>query len=735
MSIEKHTERRAWAFQALDELQNFVQDSDFEGSLEEEDAGIERKRIELRDGKYRVVFLGAFNVGKSTMINALLGDEYLPTVLEECTTKITHVLRGDTMRAVVRLHTPCLVQEVDGLRNLLEAFGIGAAVSCNEQNDEIALDYAECNPRALLNTLRALVTMNASEDFPQLESLRRRFDELVVYLPNETIAEDIALVDSPGAHTISDTNKRIAQEIIPNCHLVICLLDSQSAGNEQNRAFIESIIKHKHRKVFFVLNKSDQLNPHEIDPMGRRGPAKDLMRSLDGIVQNPEIFFVSSLYALIATHLQEQHVSLEDVDKNAKVKIPFQVHQGFMETDDPAKAAAGYLMERSNFGPLRDRLMNYLYTENREGAIVESICTFIDATAYRYARPLETKLELTRNVPRLDDLRRQREQLSLTLQRYKAQGQRVTDEFDAMSNGGNLDGSQFPGYQGLVENYVSKAAIEEEILKPLRAWLDAGDNLKTAKREDFQPLTKELESKIDAFISALQVKIDRYVEEVEGRSRARASQIVADTSTILGRGSVEASRASLVAVDAGMGKSYAAFGFVGLLLGAAAGAGLGYASLQSPPIVELISTNLPSFPQTVEAFTAVGAAKGAVLGLILGLIARTFGSNEARKAKLNQRIGDRVEQVLQKATKEQILQALDSRRGTFRLALQGAFDKAFSGLNNQINAILAEEAKIKKEQEEIIARLEPKIEALHGLGDTAREYVSEGLATKSAEVA
>lgn len=735
MSIEQHAERRNWAFEALNSLQHFTDDPDFEGMVDHELAGIEGKRTELRDGKYRVVFLGAFNVGKSTMINALLGDEYLPTVLEECTTKITHVMRGERMRAALRLHTPCSDEEVEGLRDLLAAFGIGAEVACSDGHDELALEYEECNPRALLNTLRALVTMNATDDFPQLDSLRHKFDELIVQLPNDNIAEDIALVDSPGAHTISDTSTRITQDIIPNCHLVICLLDSQNAGNEQNREFIEGVVKHKHRKVFFVLNKSDQLSPHEIDPMGRRGPAKDLIRSLQGIVQNPEIFFISSLYALVATHLEAEHVGLEEVDKNAKIRIPYQVRRAIDESENPSQDAAQYLMERSNFNALQDRLVDYLYTENREGAIVESICSFIDATAYRYARPLETKLELTRNVPRLDDLRRHREQLSLTLQRYKAQGQRVLDEFDTMSNGGNLGGTDFPGYKTIVENHMTKDAIEGAILKPLRDWLNAGENMKNAKKEDFQPLTKELESKIDAYITSLQQKVNAEVEEVEGRARARAAQIVPDAANVTGRGSIDATRASIVAVDAGMGSSYALFGFIGLVLGAGAGAGLGYAALQSPPIVDMVTTSLPEVPVTLQTFLAAGAVAGAVLGLILGLIARTFGSDEARKAKLNQRIGERVEAVLQKATKEQLTQALDNRRGTFRLALQGVFDKANAGLNEQISKILAEEEAIKKEQEAIIARLEPKINSLHELGDKAREIVSVGLSKKDAEVA
>jgi hypothetical protein len=259
--------------------------------------------------------------------------------------------------------------------------------------------------------------------------------------------------------------------------------------------------------------------------------------------------------------------------------------------------------------------------------------------------------------------------------------------------------------------------------------------MKNAKKQEFQPLTKELEARIDAYIASLQVKVNGEVDEVEGRTRARATQIVPDAATVMGRGSIEATRASLVSVDARMGSSYAGFGFVGMILGAAAGAGLGYAGLQSPQIVDLVTQNLPTVPQTVEAFAAGGGAAGAAVGLILGLLARTVGSTEAQKNKINQRISERVEAVMQKATKEQVLQALDSRRGTFRLSLQGVFDKATGALSEQISKILAEEEAIKKEQEAVIARLEPKISMLHELGDKAREIVSAGLSRRDAEVA
>ena len=255
MSIEKHAENRAWAFQALDELEDFLQDPDFQGDPDEERVQIERKRTELREGKYRVVFIGAFNVGKSTLINALLGDRYLPTVLEECTMKITHILRGESMRALLRLSTLPAEGELEALCTLLTSCGIDADVSLDELNRHITISFPNASAKEMVKTLGTLVTLSAEEDFPHLRGLRAKFEEVLVYVPTENLAEDVCFVDSPGVHSILETHEKIVDEIIPRSHLVVCLIDSQSAGNTQNRDFIQRLVNESRRKVFFVINK------------------------------------------------------------------------------------------------------------------------------------------------------------------------------------------------------------------------------------------------------------------------------------------------------------------------------------------------------------------------------------------------------------------------------------------------------------------------------------------------
>jgi hypothetical protein len=215
-----------------------LEDGDFEGGVPEERTLIERKRKELQEGKYRVVFLGAFNVGKSALINAFLGDEYLPTILEECTTKIAHISKADKMTAVLNLHHKATAEDITGLRQLIENAGIEATVFEPEGRAEINIEFGSTSAHDLLRVLRPLTTMNADEEFPQLRALRDKFDEVFITVPNEFLPDDVSLVDSPGVHSISEPNTRVANEIIPHSHVVVCLIDSQSAGNEQNRDFV-----------------------------------------------------------------------------------------------------------------------------------------------------------------------------------------------------------------------------------------------------------------------------------------------------------------------------------------------------------------------------------------------------------------------------------------------------------------------------------------------------------------
>ena len=742
MNETKHAEQRAWAFEALDQLEAFLDDPDYEGQEEPERAEVQRTRKQLKEGKYRVVFLGVFNVGKSTLINAFMGDEYLPTVLEECTTKVTRIVRDDEqMKVVLKLAFPSAANEVEALQHIVDTCDLAATVEADPEEDGVVIAYSGRSARAVVATLAALVAASAEERFPQLTTLRRKLEEIVLHIPAPLLEEDIAFIDSPGVYSISESSETIIENVIPNSHLVVCLIDSQSAGNEQNRAFIEKILRHQHRKIFFVINKADQLNDDEIDPSGHRGPARDLIRCLAGVVDQPELFFVSSLYAFVANQLMLGRLTLEDLDHLNKIKIPFSRQRELLTAKEPEKAIAEHLRERSNIPVLRERLLDYLYNENREGAILELTCRFIDGRAWEYARPVDAKLQIAREMPRLEELKNKREHLTAELEDHGQRAQTMVEAFTQMADGaaasgGDLDDETYEGYQAVLEKCFAAEAVEERVRKPLHDWIDNDENFRKAKKAAYEPLTLEVESTLDAFLAEVATTLNDMALDAEHRTLEKATGALADQEVPHSE-PVIGSRGSVGVVRAGLGASWFWFPVVGAALFAGIGTALGvYLGHTTGPVADLFAS-LSAWLADVTRLHPLGAVATAdgALGACLGLILRVATAHGLLKERLKASVDEKVKRLLLRgvpgegdektpAAREQLSESLDARRHAFLQNLKDALDEAAAHLKTEIAAVQQEEEKLRREQQETIARLEPKLKALTELGDAARAIVN-----------
>ncbi len=740
MDVQKHVENRTWAFGALDDLRAFLGDADFEGEVAAEQPVIEARRKELKEGKYRVVFLGAFNVGKSALINAFLGDAYLPTILEECTTKLTHVVKGDETQTLLRLSEEYTHIERDSLAKLMDTCGVAVKIKEGDTRRELILAYTTGAAHDVVTSLQALVTVFSEEDFPQIKSLREKLDEIVVSLPSNLLQDDIALLDTPGVHSISETKEKITESVIPNCHLVVYMVDSQNAGNVQNREFIETVYRERNRKVFFVINKADQLNPDEIDLTARRGPARDLVRSIADIVQTPELFFISSLYALVGAQLRQGRLALDDIDKNHKIKVPFSVQRELLKADNPEQSFGDYLVEESNFNALKSRLLDYLYTENREGAIVTSVCRFIDDRAYTFSRPMETKLAIARDHPRMAELKRERDQINRELGQNRERAQEVQEEYTVSTDGSGVEDAPHPGYSAFLDARLAESAISERVLRPLGEWLDKSENLKKAKQSGYDALTTELENTLDAFLHEVYEAANQEVRTVESRARDKMGAVAGAVSAPE-PWHVEAARAPIGVVRASLAGSYFGFAVVGALVGGAIGAGAWYGLTEGAGIdvngaVAQAAASLLKGQAATSAALGAGAcvAAGAVVGLAAGLIARAATAASAVRGVLDRTIENKVKDILVRgvsgaktyaAVKEQVKKALEERKSKFRAYVDSAFEQNVLDLNTHLNQVVTEEEKIRREQAAIIARLEPKVERLTSVRRKAQEIVSE----------
>lgn len=171
----------------------------------------------------KIAFVGRYSTGKSTLINALLGIDFLPTSPIPTTKAITYVMKGsenalysEDANGVVTVH-----ESIGNLKNLYDKDIVGA-------------------------TKASLVL----KDFP---------------------FPDLAITDTPG---LEEPDKRISQltlDAIPEADAVVVLLDAGYLESKREFDFMASLLSNdRDRKLFVVINKIDGKTTSEIADLENR---------------------------------------------------------------------------------------------------------------------------------------------------------------------------------------------------------------------------------------------------------------------------------------------------------------------------------------------------------------------------------------------------------------------------------------------------------------------------------
>lgn len=207
---------------------------------------IEATRIpKVQNERFHLVVLGEFNHGKSTFVNALLGEPVLPTGITPTTAAINHVVWSErpSARAVL----------LDG--------------------DDIAIA-----PAALGDWVTAAGAR--SKDVRYVE----------VGYPAELLRPNITLVDTPGVNDLNEQRAEVTYGYVPKADAVIFLLDAGQALKESEREFLASRVLERTRdRLIFVLGKVDLLSAKERDDV-----VHYVTEGLRPFVDDPRVFPLSA---------------------------------------------------------------------------------------------------------------------------------------------------------------------------------------------------------------------------------------------------------------------------------------------------------------------------------------------------------------------------------------------------------------------------------------------------------
>jgi GTPase SAR1 family protein len=215
----------------------------------------------LDEERFSLVVLGEFNHGKSTFVNALLGQSVLPTGITPTTAILTHVSYGAVPDAAVVL----------------------------QSGERRAIDPARLADWA---TVEGLQRAASGPDDPDKPDKVGALDvhHLDLHLPVPLLQDQLTIVDTPGVNDINEQRADITYGYIPRADAALFLLDATQILTSSERQFLEErILRSSRDRLIFVVAKADLLDAAELEE------ALGFARlHLGRIVTEPLIFPVSS---------------------------------------------------------------------------------------------------------------------------------------------------------------------------------------------------------------------------------------------------------------------------------------------------------------------------------------------------------------------------------------------------------------------------------------------------------
>lgn len=230
------------------------------------------------DWKVTVAVIGPFKSGKSTLVNALLGQPLMPVMEIPCNANVVEISPSESESFRVR-------RDCDDGVTITEI-----------RRSDLA--------REVINYEKGKTVL-----------VEAKFRDLNL--------QKCLIVDTPGVHSINDTHDDITFGYLPFIDVALVVFDiNKGSPSAEDMTFLSAFSDELLSRIVFVLNKADQ---QSIDDVERS--ARSFEAVLKGIFPNPRIIALSALKAMQGIENQDDSVlassgfiTLRDILINSVVK-------------------------------------------------------------------------------------------------------------------------------------------------------------------------------------------------------------------------------------------------------------------------------------------------------------------------------------------------------------------------------------------------------------------------------
>ena len=238
---------------------NLLENLEMKGWVE----NLENLQETVKSDSFKLLVIGEFKRGKSTFINALLGEEILPSYAKPCTAIINEIKWDEQRRAVLHF-------DPEGEQG-------------GKSHQEIPIDQ-----------IQEYVVIKDGVD--QEKAVKNSpYEKAEIFWDLDLCKNGVEIIDSPGLNE-HDSRQKVTMDYFSKVDAILFVLTCNALASQSELYVINNILrKAGHEDIFFVCNHFDTIRKKEREDVKEYANSRLAPLTKKG---EERIFFISALKAL-----------------------------------------------------------------------------------------------------------------------------------------------------------------------------------------------------------------------------------------------------------------------------------------------------------------------------------------------------------------------------------------------------------------------------------------------------
>ena len=265
---------------------------------------------DIQQGIFKIIVLGEFKHGKSTLLNSMLGGRVLAARATPCTAIVTMLVYGDSNNVSVYKNGNEIPQVMS-----LDAF--------NTEYQLTKEDQEKLNEQGFTYRFQDI-------DYAQIAC------------QHSLCANGVRLIDSPGLKE-SNSRTKITTRFLRQAQAIIFVLNATQIISEDERQFIkENLGKGRLTNIFFVINKINLVDEFEVDDIKKYVKlgleecfTDEATGEFDQNLYDRRVFYVDAKSALAARSVNP--INQRQLEESGVLRLELEL-ESFLASDEKVSA-------------------------------------------------------------------------------------------------------------------------------------------------------------------------------------------------------------------------------------------------------------------------------------------------------------------------------------------------------------------------------------------------------------